>query len=198
VSADLAGDFLPAIRSATAGVEIGLLVNNAGLTTTGALVDNRLEDELRLLDVNCRAPLILAHEFGRPMRERRRGGMIFLGSVLSFASVPDWANYAASKSYDLMLAEGLAAELEKSGVDVLALCPGFTRTEFATFAKANDLMAMDAPPVVRAALDKLGRRRIVVPGILNKLNIISTRFAPRFVNTFIFGRVVAQTQQLNR
>ena len=84
VMADLSrDDFLPTLRSATAGLEIGLLVNNAGLTTTGAIVDNKLEDELNLLHLNCRAPLILAHEYGKPMRERKRGGIIFLGSVLS-------------------------------------------------------------------------------------------------------------------
>src|SRR5690606_2449994 len=64
VSADLSGDdFMPALKNTTANLEIGLLVNNAGLTTTGAVVDNKLEDELNLLHLNCRAPLILAHEY---------------------------------------------------------------------------------------------------------------------------------------
>jgi short-subunit dehydrogenase len=198
VTADLSReDFLPALRSATAGLEIGLLVNNAGLTTTGAVVDNKLEDELELLHLNCRAPLMLAHEYGKAMRDRKRGGMVFLGSVLSFAAVPVWANYAASKAYDLMLAEGLAAEMKEHNVDVLALCPGFTRTEFAEFAKLNDLMAMDAGPVVKTALNKLGKARVAVPGIMNKLNIFTTRLQPRFLNTLIFGMVVKPSQQVN-
>lgn len=199
VTADLSReDFLPALKNATAGLEIGLLVNNAGLTTTGAVVDNKLEDELNLLHLNCRAPLILAHEYGKSMRDRKRGGIIFLGSVLSFASVPVWANYAASKAYDLMLAEGLAAEMKEHHVDVLALCPGFTRTEFAEFAKINDLMAMDAGPVVKTAINKLGKSRIAVPGFMNKLNIFTTRLQPRFLNTFIFGMVVRPTQKINQ
>ncbi len=198
VSADLSGDdFMPALKNTTANLEIGLLVNNAGLTTTGVVVDNKLEDELNLLHLNCRAPLILAHEYGKSMRDRKRGGIIFLGSVLSFASVPVWANYAASKAYDLMLAEGLAAEMKEHHVDVLALCPGFTRTEFAEFAKINDLMAMDVEPVVKAALNKLGKSRIAVPGFMNKLNIFTTRLQPRFINTLIFGMVSKPTQQVN-
>jgi len=199
VMADLSrDDFLPTLRSATAGLEIGLLVNNAGLTTTGAIVDNKLEDELNLLHLNCRAPLILAHEYGKPMRERKRGGIIFLGSVLSFASVPVWANYAASKAYDLFLAEGLAAEMKEHNVDVMALCPGFTRTEFAEYAKLNDLMAMDVEPVVKTALNKLGKSGIAIPGIMNKLNIFTTRLQPRFISTLIFGMVVKPSQQINQ
>lgn len=199
VGADLSrDDFLPTLKEATSNLEIGLLVNNAGLTTTGTVIDNTLEDELNLLHVNCRAPLMLAHEFGKQMRDRKRGGMIFLGSVLAFASVPYWANYAASKAYDLMLAEGLAAELKEHNVDVLAVCPGFTRTEFAELAKLNDLMAMDAQPVVALALRKLGKSRIAIPGIINKLNALSTRLQPRFLNTLIFGLVVRPTQELNK
>lgn len=199
VSADLSrDDFMPAIKSATANLEIGLLVNNAGFTNTGPIIDNALEDELKMLHLNCRAPLMLAHEYGKPMRDRKCGGIIFLGSVLSFASVPVWANYAASKAYDLMLAEGLAAEMKEHHVDVLALCPGFTRTEFAEFAKINDLMAMDAGPVVKTAINKLGKSRIAVPGLMNKLNIFTTRLQPRFINTLIFGMVSKPTQQANR
>lgn len=199
VAADLAkDDFMDRVRNATSGLEIGLLVNNAGLTTTGPVVDNRLEDEIHLLNVNCRAPLMLAHEFGRQMCDRKRGGMIFLSSVVAFAAVPDWTNYAASKSYDLMLAEGLAVEMKKHGVDVMALCPGFTRTEFAEFARINDLMSMDVEPVVKYALRKLGKTRIAVPGIINKFNSLSTRLSPRFINTWLFGMVTRPTQQLNR
>ncbi|OGT64881.1 MAG: hypothetical protein A2W69_01390 [Gammaproteobacteria bacterium RIFCSPLOWO2_02_47_7] len=198
IGADLSGDdFLPILKKATSNLEIGLLINNAGLTTTGTVIDNTLEDELNLLHVNCRAPLMLAHEFGKQMRDRKRGGMIFLGSLLSFASVPYWANYAASKSYDLMLAEGLAAEMKEHNVDVLALCPGFVRTEFAEFAKLNDLMAMNVQPVVSLALRKLGKSRAAIPGIMNKLNALSTRLQPRFLNSLIFGLVVRPTQKLN-
>ncbi|OGT35986.1 MAG: hypothetical protein A2W28_08710 [Gammaproteobacteria bacterium RBG_16_51_14] len=188
-------DFLSGIRSVTSGFEIGLLINNAGFTNTGALVENNLEDEIRLLHVNCRAPLMLAHEFGKQMKDRKKGGIIFLASIVAFASAPRWTNYCASKAYDLMLAEGLAAEMKEYGVDVLALCPGFTRTEFQKLARINDLIAMDAEPVVCMALDKLGKSGIAVPGLFNKFASFSTRFQPRSLNTFIYKQVIRHSQQ---
>lgn len=191
-------DFLPDLRQVTAGLEIGLLINNAGFTNTGAFIENKLEDELRLLQVNCRAPLILAHEFGKQMKERKRGGIIFLASTVAFAAVPRWANYCASKAYDLVLAEGLAAELKGSGVDVLALCPGFTRTEFQKLPKLTEMFAMDTAPVVARALEKLGKTRFTVPGLFNKFASFSTRLQPRAVNTFIYEQVIKPAQDHNR
>ena len=123
-------DFLPIIEHATDELQIGLLVNNAGIATTGKFLDNDLRSELALLHVNNRAPLILAHHFGRSMRKKGRGGMIFLSSSVAFAGVPTWSNYAASKAHDLLFAEGLAKELRQDGISVLALCPGATQTDF--------------------------------------------------------------------
>src|SRR5262249_57699698 len=89
-------DFLPAIDQATADVQVGLLVNNAGIATSGNFLDNDLDSELALLHINNRAPLILTHHFGRAMRQRGRGGIIFVTSTVAFAGVPLWSNYAAS------------------------------------------------------------------------------------------------------
>jgi hypothetical protein len=102
IAADLSpSDFMSSIGPMTEELEIGLLVNNAGFALTGGFWDHALEKELELLNVNCRAPLILAYEFGRKMIERKRGGIIFLASMVGFASVPFWANYAASKASEL-------------------------------------------------------------------------------------------------
>ncbi len=121
--------------------------------------------------------------------------MVFLASIVAFASAPRWTNYCASKAYDLMLAEGLAAELKVHGVDVLALCPGFTRTSFTKLARINDWIAMDAEPVVRLALAKLGKSGFTVPGLFNKVASFSTRFQPRSLNTFIYEQVIKPSQQ---
>jgi short subunit dehydrogenase len=107
VAADLfAGHFLPRIERATQDVSVGLLVNNAGVATAGNFLDNELDTELALLHINTRAPLMLAHHFGRSMRQRGRGSRIFVLSTIAFSAVPAWSNYAASKVYDLGLAEG--------------------------------------------------------------------------------------------
>lgn len=196
VVADLSrDDFGADIQRSTAGLDVGLLVNNAGFSNTGEFLENDVGSELKMLHVNCRAPLILAHEYGRKMKARRRGGIIFLSSMVAFTAVPLWSNYAATKSYALLLAEGLSHELEASGVDVLALCPGTTRTEFQEVAGTDAFMAMEPDKVVRFALNQLGRKKTAIPGFLNGLNVFSTRFLPRTWSAKIFGRVIKHMQR---
>lgn len=182
-------DLLPVIRQGTADLEIGLLVNNAGIAATGNFLDHDLDSELKLLQVNNRATLILAHYLGRSMRQRGRGGMIFVSSILAFAGVPLWSNYAASKAYDLLLAEGLAKELHEHGISVLALCPGATQSEIWP-AGANPGSSMQPQAVVDVALKNLGRKTTVVAGWNNALTVFATRLLPRSWNTIIFGRVI--------
>src|SRR5262245_12917474 len=183
-------DFLSTIEQATTDVQVSLLVNNAGIATSGNFLDNDLDAELALLHVNSRAPLILTHHFGRAMRQRGRGGIIFLASTVAFAGVPSWSNYAASKAYDLVLAEGLAKELHQDGVSVLALGPGPTRTDF--WPSGSDPGSATQPgAVVDIALRKLGRKTTVVVGWKNWFTTVATRLLPRSWNAAIYGRVVS-------
>jgi NAD(P)-dependent dehydrogenase (short-subunit alcohol dehydrogenase family) len=92
------------------------LVNNAGFGLAGYFLEHTLEEELRLLDVNCRAPLVLTHVFGHQMAQRKRGGIIFVSSVSGYIATPFEANYAASKVYELFLAESLGYEFKKNRV----------------------------------------------------------------------------------
>src|SRR5438552_15908207 len=111
VPVDLAADdFLPVIAEATHDLDVGLLVNNAGVLRAGRFLDHDLHDELNQLNLNTRAVLVLAHTFGRRLRERRRGGVVFLASTLAFAGVPGMSSYAASKAHALTFAEGYARE----------------------------------------------------------------------------------------
>ena len=173
-------------------MKVGLLVNNAGIATTGGFLDNDIASELAMLHLNNRARLILAHHFGRSMRKQGRGGIIFVSSTVAFAGVPSWSNYAASKAHDLIFAEGLARELRKDGVSVLALCPGFTRTELLP-PGSRPFFPMRPDAVVNTALRKLGRRTTAVAGWLNRIIVFSTRFLPRSWNARVFGWVVRRT-----
>lgn len=188
-------DFLSVIRRATDSLEIGLLVNSAGFSLTGPFLDMDSADLTRMLNLNTRAPAMLAREFGPPMRARRRGGMIFLSSVTGFAATPQWSLYAATKAFNLLLGEGLAAELQADHVDVMALAPGTTRTEFLDVARLDDRMGMDVDSVVRHALQRLGRSDVVVPGWFYRGGIFAMRFLPRSVNRAVFGRFLAQMRQ---
>jgi uncharacterized protein len=192
VPVDLAGeDFLPMVEQATHDLEIGLLANNAGVLSSGRFLDHDLHDELNQLNLNTRAALILAHHFGRRMRERRRGGVIFLASTVAFAGVPGMIAYAASKTHALHFAEGFAREVRSDGIAVLALCPGPTTTGIWPTG-ATPTLPMRPEAVAEIALRKLGRRTTVVAGLLNSLTAFSTRFAPRWMNSLIFGLVVGR------
>ena len=191
VVVDLSGrDFLDEIRAATQDIEVGLLVNNAGVGLAGEFLQNDRKSELAMLHLNARAPLLLSHLLGKAMQKRGRGGMIFMSSIVALAGIPSWSHYAATKAYDLVLAEGLAGELKQSGVDVLAVSPGTTRTELVRLSRFGRLISQAPDAVVRTALKSLGKKRRVSPGLRNKLLAFSTRLAPRFLNSRIFNWVI--------
>ena len=183
-------DFMPAVLSATQSIEVGLLVNNAGFGLAGNFLDHQLEKEVALLDVNCRAPVILTHGFGRKMAARGRGGIIFVSSVSGYIATPFEATYAASKAYELFLAESLRYELKNKGVDVLALCPGSTDTEFHEVAGSRPVAAMAVELVVDVALKMLGKKPVAIPGWHNRLLVYLLKFTPRRLHTLIGGRVM--------
>jgi len=191
VTADLSQpDFLPLILSATESIDVGLLINNAGFGVASRFLEHDLEKELALLDVNCRAPVILSHVFGRQMAQRKRGGIIFVSSVSAYIATPFEASYAASKVYELFLAESLGYELKKDGVDVLALCPGSTDTEFHEIAGSSAVAAMPVQPVVELGLKKLGKKPVAIPGWHNRLLVYTLKLTPRRMQTLLAGRVI--------
>ena len=193
VPADLSrDDFLQSIAEATDGLEIGLVVNNAGQTLTADFLANELDSELRMLHLNVRAPLMLTHYFGKLMRQRGRGGIIFLASVVGLTGVRTWSNYAATKGHNLLFAEGLGEELKDDCVDVLAVSPAFIQTEFMEMSAFGKALAARPDAVAKSALASLGRKRVVTPGLVHKLIAFSTRLQPRFLNRKIFGAVVAR------
>jgi len=193
VSCDLGSDsFLDQLRPVTDSLEVGLLINNAGFTNNGDFLDQPLEREIELVNLNCRAASIAAHHYGQKMRDRKRGGIIFSASIAGFAGIPFWASYAASKGFDLQLSEALSHELKPYNVDVLAMCPGATHTEFATYEGfIANLLAMQPEAVVSGALKKLNQgRRVWIAGLLNRINVFSSRFMPRWMTSLVFGLVV--------
>ncbi len=178
-------DFLKTIRRATAMMEIGLLVNNAAWGSVGELMNTDPEEMLRTVDTNCRAPLALAREFGPAMIERGRGGIIFLSSSSALQGSPIVANYAATKAYNLILAEALWDEMGPRGVDVLGLCPGATdtpafRKSGAVIQNVPGMPFMQPGEVVAEALAALGARPGVIAGRKNRIaSFVMTRLLSR-------------------
>ena len=173
------------ILEATCELEIGLFVYNAALSKIGPLLDQPLEDLRAMLAVNCAGPLGLCWGLGRPMRERGRGGMVLMSSLAGFQGGALLAAYAATKAFNLVLAEGLWDELRGGGVDVLASCAGATLTpnfEASRPARMSFFAPAPMPPgrVVDDAFAALGKRPSTVPGLGNRFaSFLLHRFATR-------------------
>ena len=144
------------ILDATKDLEIGLLVNNAGMNCEGHFYRGSLDRNLQMLQLNTKAPFILAYEFGKQFISRGKGGIIFTSSISAFNAHPYLSHYAATKAYILSLAESMNYEFKDKNVDVLALCPGMTKSEM-TKGMKDGPMLMEAGPVVKLALDNLGK-----------------------------------------
>ncbi|MCH7782449.1 DNA-protecting protein DprA, partial [candidate division KSB1 bacterium] len=110
-------DFFAKLEPEISSLDIGILINNAGFGVKGSFLSNSLERELELLNVNCRAPLELTHIIGQKMLERKKGGIFFLSSVLGYSASPYFANYAASKAYNLFMGGALWSELKAAGIE---------------------------------------------------------------------------------
>jgi hypothetical protein len=155
---------------------VDLLINNAGRGQLGRLIDHAPEDERATVELNVTTPLVLTRELLPDMlaaagTSGRRAGVIIVSSEAAFAPMPYFATYAASKAFDLVLAESLAEELRGEPVDVLALCPGATRSDFgrrAGFALNSWPGAADPRRVAGEALRALGRHHVLVSGRLRR------------------------------
>jgi short-subunit dehydrogenase len=116
---------------ATATMDVGLLVSNAGFSMKGDHADNPTGLMAEMLMVNCHAPLLLTHGFIPRLRKRGRGGIILTSSIEGLMGCPYSTAYSATKALVKSLGEGLWGELLPDGIDVLTLCPGATESEAA-------------------------------------------------------------------
>lgn len=160
------------VKEAVRDLDVGLLVNNAAVSFEGPFVDQGIDRALAQLDVNCRAPLALVHMLLPRLIERGRGGVIFMSSMSAWRGAPLVSAYAATKAWNLILAESLWEEVREQGVDVMAVIPGSTRTPGLMSSMPQQSMGtanlMDAGDVVREALDTLGSAPSMTPGQANR------------------------------
>lgn len=120
---------VPRIVEATRDLEVGLLVYNAGANThSREFLDGDLAEFGRVIDLNITVPMALAHHFGRHMRERRRGGILLVGSLAGYLGSVRHTVYGGVKAFSRIFAEGLWLELLEYDVHVLELVLGVTRT----------------------------------------------------------------------
>ncbi|MGV9312198.1 SDR family NAD(P)-dependent oxidoreductase [Streptomyces sp. NPDC003691] len=161
---------------------VDLLINNAGFGNKGRFLEVSMADELTMLKVHCEAVLRLTAAAVEPMRERGRGGVVNVASVAAF--VPR-GTYGASKAWVVQFTQGVGRDLAGTGVRLMALCPGFVRTEFHERAGMGTdnipgWMWLDADKLVAAALTDLGRGKPVsIPDPRYKALMGVVKLAPR-------------------
>ena len=178
----------------TRGLEIDLLINNAGFGSMGDFTTQDLAHELNMIDLNVRSLVEMTHRFLPPMRARKGGAIINVASTAGFQPVPYMAVYAATKAFVLSFSEALWEENRPYGIQVMALCPGVTETAFfeaAHIEKPPARTVETVEQVVETALRGLKRRKSsIISGLPNKFMVGSERLMPRTIVLRLIGSVM--------
>ena len=196
--ADVAGMDVVEARLRSDERPIDLLINNAGVGTTGKFAELPIEDEDSEIRLNVLALTRLTGAVLPGMVARRRGSVVNVASIAAFQPTPGTATYGGTKAYVLSFTQALREELRGSGVKALVVCPGFTKTDFQERAnyEAKGLAArfwQTAEEVVDAALAALEKDTgVCVPGWQNKVAAGATHLAPRRVLPRIAGLISGQ------
>ena len=188
---------------AAQGAEPQFMVNNAGFGLVGTAAALDRGEQLAMIDVNMRALTDLSLAFVDSLA-RHRGGILNVGSMAGFLPGPGMAVYYATKAYVLSFSEALHSELKSRGVRVTVLCPGPVPTEFAARAGLSDSMApgiltQSAERVAEAGYRGLMQgRRMIVPGLANKLVTLLIRVFPRRLLLAIVDRRQSRRRSAQR
>ena len=171
VVVDLAQDnFIEQISSITDDIEIELLVNNAGMPDPKSFFDNHIEDQLRVLRVNLTASILLTRYFGEKMRQRQKGGIIFVSSAVGYAPAAlGGTMYATTKAALTMFGNSIYHEMKPYDVTVLTVSPGLVRTEILSrLVEKNSFLfrmfSMNSKTLVKKALKAFGKKPYTTPG----------------------------------
>jgi short-subunit dehydrogenase len=187
---------LPA-RIQELGIEVDVLVNNAGFGTAGPFVEQEVETEIAQLRILCEAVVDLTGRFAPLMAKRGRGAILTIASSSGFQPLPETAGYAAAKAWALTFSEALHQELRSAGVAVTAACPGPVKTEFFDVSGPHPVESV-FPKFVHISAERCAKdslraldagRRLVVPGPRPlRLFLHSSRWAPHPVLLPFLGR----------
>ena len=171
----------------TLGLEVEILVNDAGFGGFGSFTEQGRERQLEMVRLNVEAVVDLMGRYVPLMEGRGRGAVINVASTAAFQPLPDNATYAASKAFVLSLSEAVHLELKGRGVTLTTLCPGPVRTEFPEVAgigaaeeRTPGFVWMSPAEVAEHAVNGVEKgRRVVVPGMLNQATAVAGQHSPR-------------------
>lgn len=184
------------------GLSVDMLVNNAGFGSMGEFRKLDLARELNMIDLNVKSLVELTYRFLQPMLARKQGAIINVASTAAFQPVPYMATYAATKAFVLSFSEALWEENRPHGIEVMALCPGVTETNFFEAArgyKPPARVSQTPEEVVDTALRGLARGRShIISGWTNFLMTQSERLAPRTLVIRVAGKMMRSEQEKAR
>ncbi|OXS79947.1 SDR family NAD(P)-dependent oxidoreductase [Domibacillus enclensis] len=167
-----------------AGIQIDVLINNAGFGLLGSFSTLSLQEQLEMMQLNMVTLAELTHLFLPGMIERNSGRILNVASTAAFQPGPMMAVYFATKAFVLSLSEALAEELAETNITVTALCPGPTKTNFGAVSSMDETkmfsQAMSAEQVAKQGVDGLLKgKRVVITGGKNKAGAVAAKLLPR-------------------
>lgn len=179
------------------GEKVDVLINNAGFGQFGPFRENDMKKEEDMVALNITALTKMSKYILKVMK---KGHIMNVASVAAFEPGPYMAVYFATKAYVLSFSEALREELRGTGISVSTLCPGPTKTDFEKNAEAEATVlfksTMSAAYVAAYAYkNMLKKKRIIIPGVKNKVLVFFTRLVPRGVLTRIMGKMMTRRLQ---
>lgn len=175
-------------------LEVECLVNNAGFGNHGKFWETDLKTELDMIQLNITSLVQLTKLFLPKMIANRNGKILNVASTAAFQPGPFMNIYYATKAFVLSFSEALASELKGTGVSATTLCPGPTKTEFQSRAEINNtrlvktriMSFMSSEKVAKIGYNGLmNGKRLVIPGLLNRIGVTGVKFAPRILTTSV-------------
>ena len=186
------------IQRQTNDLEIGLLVYNAAFSAIGPFLEQPLGDHLEEIHTNAFTPLKLIYLLAGQMLARGRGGILLMSSLSAFQGSAYISTYAATKAFNIVLAEGLWEEWRERGLDVLVCVSGAVKTPNYVASEPKQTgglgdITMQPAQVVRVALNALGKQPYVIPGRVNSLaSFVMRHPLPRKVAIQFMGRILRE------
>ena len=191
-----ASDAVDQIAEHTKDIEIGLLIYNAAFSAIGSFLERPIEDHIKEINTNAFTPLKLIYVFAQQMLARGRGGIVLMSSLSAFQGSAYISTYAATKAFNIVLAEGLWEEWRERGLDVLVCVAGAVKTPNYVASEPERTggigdMTMDSDQIVHEALNALGKGPYIIPGRMNRISsIIMRHLLPRKAAVKFMGRIL--------
>ena len=182
----------------TVDLDVGLLVYNAAYSAVGPFLDQSMEAHMREIHTNVHSPLKLVYLLSQRFHSRGRGGIVLMASLSAFQGSAYISTYAATKAFNIVLAEGLWEEWRTQDIDVLVCVAGAIKTPNYVASQPDKTggladMTLEPAQVVREALDSLGKQPYVIPGRMNRVaSFVMRHLLPRKVAVKFMGRTLRE------